>query len=328
MGKILEKELPASIQESIEKSYKSNPWFTPDNIHNAIRQNAKSLTKENLETWLFPYKDKLNSSRISKNIGVVMAGNIPLVGFHDFLCILLSGHSVQAKLSHQDCYLLPAIAKILCEVEPRFSEKIQFTTERISDFDAVIATGSNNTSRYFDYYFGKYPHLIRRNRNSIAVLTGNETEDELSALADDIFLYFGLGCRSVSKLFLPKGYDFTELQQAFSKYSHLLQHPKYSMNHSYYKAIYAMGNVCWHDLGNILLIENTNFSAPPATLNYSYYSDVEELNSFIEFQADMLQCVTSSNKHITRAIPFGTAQKPKLSDYADNVDTMEFLLSL
>ena len=328
LGEILAEELPLSLQESVEKSHTSNPWFSLENISNAIKQNAQNLTRENLEEWLSPYKDKLNSPRTRKNVSIVMAGNIPLVGFHDFLCVLLSNHSVLAKLSHQDCHLLPTIAKMLCDIEPRFSERIRFTTDKIAGFDAVIATGSNNTSRYFDYYFGKYPNLIRKNRNSIAVLTGNESEAELSALADDVFLYFGLGCRSVSKIFVPKDYDFENLRKAFNRYSHLIEHPKHSMNYTYYKAIYAMNDIQWHDLSNILLVENTSLSAPPAILNYSHYTKVEEINSFIEFQLDSLQCVASSDKRIKSSIPFGTAQSPKLNDYADDIDTLMFLLDL
>ena len=330
-GKCFETECPSFLQENIKKACESNGWFTPESIRNAIAGNVKNLTCEKLETWLSGYKDKLNSSRESKNIGVVMAGNIPLVGFHDFMCVLIAGHSIQVKLSHDDRYLLPALAKLLCGIEPGFAEKIQFTTERISHFDAVIATGSNNTSRYFEYYFGKYPHLIRKNRNSIAVLTGDESDEELAALADDIFMYFGLGCRSISKIFIPKGYDFSALQKAFAKYLHFIEHSKYGMNYSYYKAIYTMNPLQWNDLGNILLVEGSELSAPPAVLNYSFYTDIQEVAAYIDFMSNQLQCIVCSEKNrggLRGTIPLGTAQTPNLNDYADNVDTLEFLLNL
>jgi hypothetical protein len=257
-----------------------------------------------------------------------MAGNITVVGFHDFFCILLAGYHFLGKLSSEDSRLLPAIADILIRIDPEFKNLISFTDERLSDFDAVIATGSNNTYRYFEYYFGKYPHILRKNRNGVAILTGKETREELSGLADDIFIFFGKGCRSISKLYLPAGYDFQLLQEPFAGYNHYFNHHKYRNNYDYYKTIFILDKTPFIDLGHLLLIENTDKASPVSVLHYEYYNDLAIFNHILPGLKDQIQCIVCHDEQVFDSIKPGNAQSPELWDYADGFDTMEFLLSL
>ena len=257
-----------------------------------------------------------------------MAGNIPLVGFHDFLCVLISGNKFLGKLSQNDPYLLPALSQILIEIDNRYQDYISFTTDRISGFDAVIATGSNNTARYFEYYFGKYPNIIRKNRNSIAVLSGNETKEELALLAEDMFLYFGLGCRNVSKIFVPTGYNFFLLTEACKQFAGFLNNNKFRNNYDYYKTIFLMNNQAFIDGGFYLLQENQLLHNPVSVFHYEYYPDRSHFIDFITENKENLQCIVANIPDLPEAIPFGSAQKPGLGDYADNIDTIEFLLKL
>jgi len=252
-----------------------------------------------------------------------MAGNIPLVGFHDFLSVLITGNKVLAKLSSNDTVLLPFLAKKLIEIEPGFAELIEFTEERLSNFDAVIATGSNNTARYFEYYFGKYPSIIRKNRNSVAILTGNETPEQLDALAEDIFRYFGLGCRNVSKLFLPKDYNFDPFFNAMYGWKEIINNNKYINNYDYNKAVYLMSNIELLDNEFLLLKEDNGFSSPISVVFYQYYESEDELRKYLSENKEHIQAIVSE-----KDIPFGAAQKPQLWDYADGVDTVSFLLNL
>lgn len=305
----------------------SNLWFTPENIEFALKETIDSLSEENIVKWIkmYPNIEKNNSS---KKIGVISAGNIPLVGFHDFLSVLITGNSYIGKFSSKDDTLLPAIIKILIDIEPEFKNYIQIKENKLSDFDAVIATGSNNSSRYFEYYFGKYPHIFRKNRNSVAVLTGNETEEDLKKLADDIFIYFGLGCRNVSKLFLPENYDLEKIFKACDLYSDLANHNKYSNNYGYTRSIYLMNNIIFWDNGFMLLTENKQYSSPVSTVYFEHYTDINEVKSKLLFEDEFLQCIVSNDKTIKGALNFGQTQKPNLWDYADNVDTMKFLIEL
>jgi len=322
-------KLGKAIIENKEKlkQGKQNPWFTENNLEYALSEIGNSLSKENLEKWTEKYPD-LQTEKKAKRIGVITAGNIPLVGFHDFLSVLISGHKFTVKLSSKDDKLMPEIIKLLIKIEPEFKDYIFISENKLENFDAVIATGSNNSARYFEYYFGKYPHIIRKNRNSIAVLTGNETEKDLQLLADDIFLYFGLGCRSVSKLFLPDGYDLDNIFKNSLKYKDVINHNKYANNYDYNRAIYMMNLVEFKDNGIMLMKEDINMASPVSVVYYEYYSKIETVKQRLEIEKDKIQCVVAENKIIPDAIHFGESQKPQLWDYADNVDTVEFLISL
>ncbi len=310
----------ASLNELILRQQYLNPWFTPENTRLAVKALAGLLSVQNLTSWTCRYPG-IEDDIPPSVVGIVMAGNIPLVGFHDFLSVLVSGNRVLAKTSSRDPDLIVFISNILCSLNPGFSERISFTEGLLRGFDKVIATGSDNSSRYFEYYFGKYPHIIRKNRNGVAVLEGNETDEELSLLGADIFTYFGLGCRSVSKLYIPFGYDIRELSSKWHNNSDVLNHNKYANNYDYNKAIYMVNREEFTDNGFLLLKENSQIPSPVAVLHYQYYNDDEEIRSEIMNRADKIQCVVSR-----KDIPFGKAQSPELWDYADGIDTLEFLL--
>jgi len=262
-----------------------------------------------------------------KTIAIIMAGNIPLVGFHDFLSVLLTGNKVLAKLSSNDKQLLPFLAEYLISVEPEFKNLIEFTEGRLTSFDAVIATGSNNTARYFDYYFSKYPNIIRKNRNSVAVLTGDETKEEMELLADDIFRYFGLGCRNVSKIYFPEKYDFDKFFNGMFSWKHVINNHKYINNYDYNKAVYLMSDIKLLDNEYLLLKQDTGYSSPISVTFYETYANLEDVKNKLEAEADKIQAIVS-NTGIDNEIAFGKAQNPELWDYADGVDTVDFLLKL
>ncbi len=305
-----------------------NPWFTAGNVKNAISEIGTSLEGAKIEKWLNTYNLKKLEHSKPRTVGVVMAGNIPLVGFHDFLSVLMSGHKILAKLSSDDNHLLPLIAKIMIKIDPGFSKQIEFTSQKLENFDAVIATGSNNTSRYFEYYFGKYPHIIRKNRNGIAVLNGNETNSDLSELGKDIFNYFGLGCRSISKLFVPKNYNFQKFFEAIEEFKDVINHSKYVNNYDYNKSIFLVNRQAHLDNGFLLLKEATAYSSPISVVNYEVYEGFGAMYNTIQLNQEKIQCVVSIDKKISISVPPGKSQMPELWDYADGIDTMEFLLSL
>jgi hypothetical protein len=310
------------------ESYMFNPWFTPDNVSATILNIGESLTEQSLNHWVEMYTHRLIRKRQSRRVGVVMAGNIPLVGFHDFLCVLLSGHKIIARLSSDDNQLLPAIASKLIEIEPGFADHIIFSEGKLENYDAVIATGSNNSSRYFEYYFRKVPYIIRRNRNGVAVLTGKETNKELNLLGQDILLYFGMGCRSISKVFIPKAYSFDRLFQSLEGFRSIGDHNKYCNNYEYYKSIYLINGAKHLDNGFLLVKDEITYASPPAVLYYEEYEDLKKMNNRLLIDKEQIQCIASQSAEISGAIPFGKAQKPELWDYADGLDTMEFLLNL
>ena len=254
-----------------------------------------------------------------------MAGNIPLVGFHDFLSVLISGHNVLVKTSSNDQHLLPFLAKYIIAIEPRFADKITFVDGKLENFDAVIATGSNNTARYFEYYFKDKPSIIRKNRNSVAVLNGKETKEQLVALGEDIFRYFGLGCRNVSKLFVPKGYSFDAFFEAIFEYQDVIHYEKYANNYDYNKAVFLMSNFKLLDNGFLTLKEDQSYASPISSVFYEFYDDIDTLQKKLQSDHEQIQCIVS-NIGIENSIDFGQTQKPKLWDYADNVDTISFLL--
>ena len=318
----------SELYRLIRASRSYNAWFTENFVQYMIDAIGSSLQKSKLEQWIKPYQDKLKKKIPPKTIGVVMAGNVPAVGFHDALCVLISGHRLQAKLSADDNRLIPAIVDLLIAIEPGFDGMCSFTENRLSGFDAVIATGSNNTSRYFEYYFGSFRNIIRKNRNGVAVLTGNETEADINGLCHDIFTYYGLGCRNVSKLLVPAGYDFTGLLDMMSKHEHINDNHKFFNNYEYNKAIFLVNGTSHFDSGNLLIAENDKIVSPVSVLNYQYYTDEDELMNYLAANEDKIQCVVSNLPVIKNYVQFGKSQQPELWDYADGVDTMSFLLSV
>lgn len=306
-----------------------NPWFTELNVLNALNAIANNLEEEKLTNWISPYIPHINDNKTPRRVVVIMAGNIPMVGFHDLLCVLLSGNIFVGKLAADDKILLPYLVKKLIEFEPELSQFIEFTEGTIKNIEAVIATGSNNSARYFEYYFGKYPSIIRKNRNSVAVLNNTETTADLANLGNDIFQYFGLGCRNVSKLFVPLNYSFDLFYQSIVKFQDIIHNNKYGNNYEYNRTVYLMSNDSTLLDNNFLLLkEDSAYASPIGVLFYEYYNNVDDLNQKLEKDKDFLQCVVSNSSAIKKAIPFGKAQCPALADYADGMDTMKFLIEL
>jgi len=310
------------FKHQIKLAKEHNGWFTQNNILFSLESWANALTNRNINKWIDKYNFNIKNP---KKVAIIMAGNIPLVGFHDFLSVLISGHSVLVKQSSNDKHLLPFLAKYLEVVEPGFKGKIKFTEEKLKDFDAVIATGSDNTARYFEYYFKDKPSIIRKNRNSVAVLTGNETKEHLKALSDDIFRYYGLGCRNVSKIFVPNNYNFDAFFAAVYKWHPIINESKYANNYDYNKAVYLMSEFDMLENGFLMIKEDKSYTSPIATLFYEYYENSKELEQKLADSKDNIQCIVASG-FSKNEIDFGKTQKPQLWDYADNVDTVEFLL--
>ncbi len=318
----IELEWLKKLEPLVSQAKSHNGWFTNENIVYALECWAELLQEDRLRTWLYSYDLKQIPPR---TIAIITAGNIPLVGFHDVLCTLITGHKALIKCSSNDKLLLPFVADFLIAQSDQFRGKIEFSDGVLQDFDAVIATGSNNTARYFEFYFSKKPHIIRKNRNSVAVLKGNESEDELKLLGEDVFRYFGLGCRSVSKLFLPRDYDFDKLFKALYGYRNLLDHVKYTNNYDYNKAVYLMSEFDSLDNGFVMLKEDQRYGSPIATLFYEYYGTVEQLKQRLKQDEEQIQCLVAIG-FTDDEVPFGQTQRPGLNDYADGVDTVEFLL--
>jgi hypothetical protein len=298
-----------------------NSWFTKENILFSLNSLSKALTKSNLTTFT---KDHNLNIESTKKVAIIMAGNIPLVGFHDFLSVLISGHSVLVKQSSNDKHLLPFIAKYLEYVEEEFKGKITFTEEKLQDFDAVIATGSDNTARYFEFYFKNKPNIIRKSRNSVAVITGKETEDDFIKLSDDVFQYFGLGCRNVSKLYVPKNYNFDTFFTGMYAKKDIINNAKYANNYDYNKAVYLMSLFDLLENGFLMIKEDKSYSSPIATIFYEYYENEAELKIKLNQDKEKIQCIVSKD-FIENEVAFGQTQHPKLTDYADGVNTLDFL---
>ena len=314
-----------AFEMQIKRAKEYNGWFTEENVLFSIENWSLLLTKKNIEQWCSSYH--FPEKATEKRVAVIMAGNIPLVGFHDFLCVLLSGNSILAKLSSNDKYFLPLIGKYLAHLEPEFKEKITFTEAKLENFDAVIATGSNNTARYFDYYFGKHPHIIRKNRNTVAVLSGKETPEELEEMVNDVFRYFGLGCRSISKIFVPTNYDLNAIFKAAYKHKDIIAYDRYANNYDYNKAVYLMSLFKIFENGFLMLKEDESYSSPISSLFYEYYDNTDALKTKLVNDSEQIQCI-SSNLDIPNAIALGKTQSPQLWDYADGVDSLDFLLKL
>jgi hypothetical protein len=312
-----------SWQGAKEKAGHENGWFIPEFVELAIQNIAHSfLQKDKLESWVNSYKiPDTDPGFIPQTTGIIMAGNIPLVGFHDLLCVFISGHKANIKTSSKDRVLLNHLTEKWIETEPELKNYIQFS-EMLKGCDAYIATGSNNSSRYFEYYFKKYPHIIRKNKTSVAVLTGMETKEELENLSDDVYWYFGLGCRNVTKIYVPESYDFIPLLGAFKKYNYLAEHHKYKNNYDYNLALHILNKKFYMTNDSILLIEDPSVFSPISQLNYEFYTDKEKLYNSLSENND-LQCIVSND-----FIPFGKSQTPTLNDYADGMDTLQFLCKL
>lgn len=308
----------------INLSQSHNGWYTPEQVCFSIQSWATALTEENLNQWLAAY-DLENVQ--PKNIALILAGNIPLVGFHDFLSVLITGHNVMVKTSSNDQHLLPFLAKYIIAIAPEFTDKITFVEGKLENFDAVIATGSNNTARYFEYYFKEKPSIIRKSRNSVAVLNGKETKEQLVALGEDIFRYFGLGCRNVSKLFVPKGYSFDPFFEAIFEYQDVIHYEKYANNYDYNKAVFLMSNFKLLDNGFLTIKEDKSHASPISSVFYEFYENIEDIQSRLQTEKEQIQCVVSASL-INNSVDFGQTQNPKLWDYADNIDTISFLLTI
>lgn len=308
------------FKDVIIKAQSKNPWFTDANIKVNLTYWSKKLTKHNLNKWLSKYNLN-NTSR--KNIAIIMAGNIPLVGFHDFICVFLSGHNSIIKLSNSDNCIIP----FLTDLMKLPSERIVYSDSFLKDYDGVIATGSDNTSRYFDYYFKNKRSIIRKNRNSIAILNGEESDDDLKSLSQDIFTYFGLGCRNVSKLYVPKNYNFDLFFNSIFCYKELINNHKYANNYDYNKAIYLMSEYKFLDNGFFIVKEGNEMHSPISTINFEYYDNVSILKEKINLEDDNIQCIVS-NIEFKGKVNFGETQNPSLNQYADNIDVMRFLLTI
>jgi len=308
----------------LKLAQENNSWFTKENILFAIQSWSKSLAKDNLKAFL---KSVTSSNNQPKKVAIIMAGNIPLVGFHDFLSVLISGHAVLVKQSSSDKHLMPFLAKYLEYVEPEFKGKITFTEEKITDFDAIIATGSDNTARYFEYYFKNKPNIIRKSRNSVAVITGKETEEDFINLSYDVFQYFGLGCRSVSKLYIPKDFNFDAFFNGMYVQKDIINNAKYANNYDYNKAVYLMSEFDLLENGFLMIKEDESYSSPIATIFYEYYDNEIDLKIKLHQDKEKIQCVVAKG-FIENEVAFGQTQHPKLTDYADGVNTLAFLSKL
>lgn len=315
---------PQDREELINRAGQSNSWFTKESVELSLQGISKFLNEETLILWTSSYN--LNHGR-EKKVGIAMAGNIPLVGFHDFLSVLISGHRLLARLSSQDKFLPTRLAEMLIEIEPRWKDYIRFQ-DRLNEAEAMIATGSDNTARYFEYYFRNIPHIIRKNRSSCAVIMGEEQDEHLKVLATDVFSYFGLGCRNVSKLYLPEEYDLTRLMRAWEFRQDLVNHHKYANNYDYQKSIMLVNGTPFLDNGCVMITKSESLVSPISVVYYEYYKDQQDLKSKLSVQAEKLQCVVSANGWLEGSIPFGKAQSPDVWDYADGVDTLKFLSAL
>lgn len=308
-------------QNAKQKASAFNPWFIPEFIDHSARNIAQCFLQPNLLVAWAQHYHIPDSPAAPKRVGVVMAGNIPLVGFHDLLCVFIAGHRQSIKLSSKDEVLLPHLLEVLRDWAPEVADYISIA-DKLNGCEAYIATGSNNSGRYFEYYFAKYPHIIRRNRTSVAVLSGNESAFELAQLADDIQMYFGLGCRNVTKLYVPAGYHFEPLLRTLEKYQHFVDFHKYKNNYDYQLALLMMGNKMYMTNGSVLISQNASLFSAVSHVHYEEYTDTQTTFSQLKNNPDVQAIVAAEHT------PFGAAQQPGLFDYADGVDTMQFLIAL
>lgn len=320
-GNIIQ-EKSHGLKEVMQQAEIHNPWFTQFHQELALQSFTKNyFDAGKLSNWMFKYK---RENATPKKIGLIMAGNIPYVGMHDLLCVLMSGNIALVKLSSKDAHFFPWMHQTLQTLSDVFNNKI-FFIDQLKNFDAVIATGSNNAGRYFNYYFGKYPHIIRRNRASVAVLTGNESEEELFALGKDVFYYYGLGCRNVSKILLPEGYAPEKLFRIWEDYRYVIENNKYKNNYDYNRTLLLLNKT--EHLANdfFMMVESEELFSPLATVHFAYYNSPGELHTYFEAEINNLQCIVAGPPGNTS---FGESQEPALNDYADKIDTMQFLVQL
>lgn len=316
----------SDYDRAVRLAMAANAWFTEENIGHAVEGVVHLLEPLNLRKWLAHYP--LHHEIAKKDVGLILAGNIPLVGFHDLLCVLISGHTAHIKASSQDAVLPKYVLGLLVSIDSRFDQQVRWYDHLLSGFTHVIATGSNNTSRYFESYFGRFPNIIRKNRNSVAVLSGSESPSDLHLLGRDIFRFFGLGCRNVSKVYLPTGYDPANLLDALEGWKNIILHHKYRNNYDYQKAILLVERLPHLDNGFLLLRENAAIASPVATLHYSFYTDFEQLKAELSGQVNAIQCIVGQTELSgLNLIPLGQAQLPDPWDYADGADTLAFLLA-
>lgn len=326
LAKVAENPVESNWATAFRQAEAKNGWFTQENMAIALRGIAYMLQPDKLEKWFSAYGEIPTEG--DKTVGLVMAGNIPLVGFHDLLCVLASGNKAVIKTSSQDEILPKKLVETIEEISPELAFRIEMSHGKMEGFTHVIATGSDNSARYFEYYFGKYPHIIRKNRNSIAIINGDESEDELRALGKDIFRYFGLGCRNVSKVYLSDKVEPKTLLNALEDWKPIGNHNKYFNNYEYHKAIFLVEKMAHLDNGFLLLREEANLGCPVGVLHYQTFATLDQMKAEVKIHEEHIQCVVASEKlGFENAVPFGKAQSPELWDYADGVDTMAFLLS-
>jgi len=299
-----------------------NGWFTEEQVRFAAKGLSMMLDPRSLETWLANYP-ALNEPHALKIVGIIMAGNIPFVGFHDLLCVLLCGHRAKVKVASDDAGLTPALIQLLACFSPEMAAKVEMPNGKLGEVDAIIATGSDNTARYFEHYFGQLPRIVRKNRTSVAVLDGSESEAELAALGEDVFRYFGLGCRNVGKVLIPQDFDLDRLFGALFPWKEIINHNKYANNYDYNKAVWLLDRAPITENGFLILKEEKALNSPVAALYYERYADASAVQALLKEEEGRLQCVVGHGH-----IPFGEAQYPGPGEYADNVDTLEFLLGL
>lgn len=311
------------FQEDLIRAKQHNGWFEERECKRALSGIASWLNEKSLNAWVNNYPS-LSDKKEAKTIALIMAGNVPLVGFHDILCVLISGHKVLGKISAKDSILPVFIQALLCDIEPRLKDFLEFADSRIESPDAVIATGSNNSGRYFEYYFGKYPHIIRKNRNSVAVLNGNESDEDLNKLGTDIFAYFGQGCRNISKLFVPNDFEISRFFEAIVDYNYVCENKKYMNNYEYHKALFLLNNEQnMLDNNFLLLRKNDSLASPIGCLHIERYSSEPTVKENLRQNTSKIQCIVGNDY-----IPFGASQSPKVTDYADDTDTLAFLTKL
>lgn len=324
IDKSAENNLTKKLSDAIQQAKNHNNYFTEENIINCLKNWSYSLQKEKIESFLSSYIIEEENPR---SIAIIMAGNIPLVGFHDFLCVILSGNKAIIKLSSKDSHLMHFVLNYFCSICIDFKDYYKICQEKLSDYDAVIATGNNLSASKFKEYFNEYPNIIRKSRHSVAVLNGNESNDQLQKLSNDIFNYYGLGCRNVSKVYLPENYDLDLLFRSFMKWKKVINNNSYANNYDYHRAIYLLNKEVFFDNGFILLKESKKIGSPVGTLFYEYYDKYEDVKKNLSEISEKIQCIVS-NENIKNFTEFGKTQSPELTDYADGIDTIDFLLKL
>lgn len=313
-----ETQLHQGLEKLVETAFTYNGWFIPEFANEAIFNIGLLLKEDELIRFTQAVTEKQQ-----KTVAIICAGNIPMVCFHDVLCVLLSGHKVLIKLATDDAVLLPFFLKLLCHYEPLFENDILFASGKLGHFDGIIATGSDNTASHLHYYFGKYPNIIRKSRSSVAILNGSESKEELALLGKDIFQYFGLGCRNVSQLLVPKDYSFNTFFEAIIDFGFVANNKKYANNYDYHRAIFLLESLPFLDNNFLMIRENSELHSPVGVLHYHYYDQPAKINDYLQNHKDKIQCVVGKGH-----IPFGYSQKPVITDFADNVNTLEFLVNL